>query len=72
MNGNVKCVEKQGINNECMHVKCKYVVTILWNKGIKFHLLHLVTILWGFFIFYFHNNERVFYNLCYYIVDENV
>jgi len=24
MNGNVKCVENQGRNNECMHVKCKY------------------------------------------------
>jgi hypothetical protein len=39
MNGNVKCVENQGRNNECMHVKCKYVVTIVWNnyERIKFH-----------------------------------
>jgi hypothetical protein len=26
INGSVKCIEKQGRNNECMHVKWKYVV----------------------------------------------
>ncbi len=38
MNGKVKCVENPCKNNECMHVKCKFVVTILWNNfvGIKF------------------------------------
>jgi hypothetical protein len=38
MNGSVKCVENWGKNNECMHVKCKYVVTTVWNNsiGIKF------------------------------------
>jgi len=73
MNGNVKCVEKQGINNECMHVKCKYVVIILWNNsaGIKFHFYNL-TILWGNFFCFFYINERVCNNLCCYIIDENV
>jgi hypothetical protein len=39
MNCNVKCVENQGKNSECMHVKCKCVVTITWNNyaRIKFH-----------------------------------
>jgi len=38
MNGKVKCVENQGKNNECMHVKCKSFITIMWNNfvGIKF------------------------------------
>jgi len=42
MNGNVKGVENQGKNSECMHVKCKYIVKIIWNNfiGIKFHLHH--------------------------------
>jgi hypothetical protein len=31
MNGKVKCVENQGRNNECMHVKCKYVVIVVLN-----------------------------------------
>jgi hypothetical protein len=55
MNGRVKCVENQGITSDCMHVKCKSVVTIEWNifAGIKFHFCHLATILWGFFNFYF-------------------
>jgi hypothetical protein len=40
MNGSVKCVENQGRNNECMHVKWKSIVTIVWNNymRIKFHL----------------------------------
>ncbi len=29
MNGSVKCVEKKGRNNECMHMKCKYIVTVM-------------------------------------------
>jgi hypothetical protein len=39
MNGGVKCVENQGKNNECMCVKCKYVVIVVWNNStrIKFH-----------------------------------
>jgi hypothetical protein len=39
VNGNVKCVEKQSRNNECMHVKCKYVIIVVWNNfaRIKFH-----------------------------------
>jgi hypothetical protein len=38
MNGSVKCVENQGKNSECMHVKCKFVVIIAWNNfaGIYF------------------------------------
>ncbi len=31
LNDKVKCVENQGKNSECMHVKCKYVVTIVLN-----------------------------------------
>jgi len=31
MNDNVKCVENQSIINECMQVKCKFVVSIMWN-----------------------------------------
>jgi hypothetical protein len=39
VNGNVNCVENQGINSECMHVKCKFVVIVVWNNyaRIKFH-----------------------------------
>jgi hypothetical protein len=39
MNGSVKCVENQGKNSECMHVKWKSIVAIMWNNsiGIKFH-----------------------------------
>jgi hypothetical protein len=32
MNDKVKYVENQGRNSECMHVKCKYVVMVVWNK----------------------------------------
>jgi hypothetical protein len=39
MNGSVKCVENQGRNIECMHVKCTSIVAIVWNNfaRIKFH-----------------------------------
>jgi hypothetical protein len=36
MNGSVKCVEKQNRNSECMHVKCKYVITVVWNISTRF------------------------------------
>jgi hypothetical protein len=74
MNGSVKCVENQGRKIECMHVKCKYVITIVWNNstGIKFHLYHLATILWGNFSICFYNNEKVSYNFCGYTIDESV
>jgi hypothetical protein len=29
MNGNVNYVENEGMNSECMHMKCKHVVTIM-------------------------------------------
>ncbi len=29
MNGNVKYVENEGKNSECMHVKCRYVVIVV-------------------------------------------
>jgi hypothetical protein len=29
MNGKVKCVENQGRNNECMHVKWKSFITVM-------------------------------------------
>ncbi len=34
----LKCVENLSKNNECMHVKCKFVVIVAWNNfvGIKF------------------------------------
>jgi hypothetical protein len=31
MNSNFKNVENQNMNSECMHMKCKFVVTIMWN-----------------------------------------
>ncbi len=39
MNGKVKCVENQGRPSECMNVKCKCIVIVVWNNfvGIKFH-----------------------------------
>jgi hypothetical protein len=42
MNGNVKCVEKPNKNSECVHVKCKFIVTVMRNNfvGIKFHFYH--------------------------------
>jgi hypothetical protein len=37
LNGRIDCVENQGKINECIHVKCKYVVIVMWNNflGIK-------------------------------------
>ncbi len=34
------CVDKHNINIECMHVKCRFVVIVVWNNstGIKFHV----------------------------------
>jgi hypothetical protein len=29
MNARIKCVENQGKNNECMHVKCKSIVIVV-------------------------------------------
>jgi hypothetical protein len=29
MNGNVNYVDNQGMNSECMHMKCKYVVIVI-------------------------------------------
>jgi hypothetical protein len=74
MNGSVKCVENQRKNSECMHVKCKFVVIVMWDNylGIIFHFYHLATILWGFFSVFLNNNEKFFYNFYCYIVDENV
>jgi len=74
MNGGVKCVDNQSKNSECMHVKCKYVVTVVWNNciGIKFHFYHLATILWGMFFYFFIDNKKVFYKFCYYIIEDNV
>ncbi len=42
MNGSVKCVEDQSKNNECMPMKCKFVVTVVWNNyaRIQFHFYH--------------------------------
>jgi len=31
MNGNVKNVVNESRNSECMQVKCKYVVIVMWN-----------------------------------------
>jgi hypothetical protein len=43
MNGSVKYVENQGKNSECIHVKCKFIVTVVWNNyvEIKFHFYHI-------------------------------
>jgi hypothetical protein len=37
-NGKVKCAKNLSKNHECMHVKCKFLVIVLWNNfvGIKF------------------------------------
>jgi hypothetical protein len=42
MNGSVMYVEDESKNNECMHVKCKSIVIIMWNNfvGIQFHFYH--------------------------------
>ncbi len=76
MYGSVKCVENQGRNIECMHVKCKSIVIIMWNNyiGIKFHFYHLTTILWGNFFCFFlpFNKEKVFYKFICCIAEENI
>jgi hypothetical protein len=58
MNCKVKCVENPSRNSECMHMKCKFVLIVVWNNfvGIKFHFYHLVTILWGNFVIVMWNN----------------
>jgi hypothetical protein len=73
MNGKVKYVENQGKNSECMLVKCKSIVIIVWNNfvGIKFHFYHLVTIL-GKKISIFYRNRKVCYKFCCCIVEESV
>ncbi len=55
MNGSVNYIEKQGKNNECMHMNYKYVVTVMWNNfaRIKFHLYHLTTMIGKFFLCFF-------------------
>jgi hypothetical protein len=53
MNGNVKCVEKKSKNNECVHVKWKFVVTIVWNNYERINL-HIYQQL--------HYNSSCFYN----------
>ncbi len=42
MNCKVKCVENPSINNECMHMKCKFVVIIMGDNFVrfKFHFYH--------------------------------
>jgi len=42
MNDRVKSVEYYGINSECMHVMCKFIVTIVWNNFVKIksHFYH--------------------------------
>jgi len=35
INGRIKCVENQGKINECMHVKCKSVVIVMWNSSLR-------------------------------------
>jgi hypothetical protein len=42
MNDRIKNVENYGINSECMHVKCKFIVTIVWNNFVKIksHFYH--------------------------------
>jgi hypothetical protein len=44
MNGNIKGVENESKNSGFMHVKCKYVVTVMWNNSsrIKFHFYQKV------------------------------
>jgi hypothetical protein len=62
MNGRVKCVENPGRNSECMHVKCKFVVIVVWNNfvGIKFTST-IWQPYWGIFFFCFcYNNKHVF------------
>jgi hypothetical protein len=34
MNGKVKCVDNPRRNSECMHVKCKFVVIVVWNNYV--------------------------------------
>jgi hypothetical protein len=55
MNGNVNYIEKQGKNNECMHMNYKYVVTIMWNNfaQIKFCFYHLTTMIGKYFLCFF-------------------
>jgi hypothetical protein len=74
MNGNVKCVDNQCKNTECMHVNCKFIVIVMWNNliGIKFHFYHLATILSGIYIYIFYSHEKVFYNFYCYTIDEIV
>jgi hypothetical protein len=74
MNGKVKCVENQGRNNECMHVKCKSFITVMWNNfvGIKF-----IYTIWrppymDFFINSIIVTNRFFYKQCCYTINERV
>jgi hypothetical protein len=74
MNGKCMCVKNQSKNGECMHMKCKSIVTVEWNNlvGIKF----ISTIWWPlcanvFSIFIIIMN-KFFYNFCCYTVDEGV
>ncbi len=35
MNGIMKYVKNKDRNGECMHMKCKYIVTVEWNNLAK-------------------------------------
>jgi hypothetical protein len=45
MDGNVKFVETQDRNSEHMHVKWKFIITVMWNimQEFKFHFYHPFT-----------------------------
>jgi len=60
MNGRIKCVENQGKINECMHVKCKYVVIVMLNNslGIKFTSTTII-----FFILLCQSLCKIFQNI---------
>jgi hypothetical protein len=72
MDGKIKRVENPSRNSECMHVKWKFVVTVLWNNyvGINF----TSTIWWpscgDFFLITV--RSKFFYNFCHYTIDERV
>jgi fatty acid desaturase len=58
MNGRIKCAKNLSRNRECMHVKCKFVVTMLWNNFVEVNSLLPI---WHYYVM-FMNYPIVAYN----------
>jgi hypothetical protein len=57
MNGIMKYVKNKDRNGECMHMKCKYIVTVEWNNLAKNKFSWWS---WRIFFYFYYSNKQVF------------